>query len=133
VASLVVGGLLAASGGALVRAAGRVFLEAAPRGVDPDELGAELAAVSGVVQVHDLHVWQIGTGEPAASAHVLVQPPHDCHEVSGRLRQLLLDRHGIEHVTLQTEHVPTPGAPAAGGDGAECTDAHGPVHVSPEQ
>ena len=129
VASLVVAALMAWTGGGLVRAAGRVFLEAAPRDVDPNALGAELAAVDGVVQVHDLHVWQIGTGEPAASAHVLVQPPHDCHEVSGRLRQLLLDRHGIEHVTLQTEHVGTPGTPAAD---EECADAHGPVHLAPE-
>lgn len=128
VASLVVAALMAWTGGSLVRAAGRVFLEAAPPGVDPNALGAELAAVNGVAQVHDLHVWQIGTGEAAASAHVLVQPPQDCHEVSGRLRQLLLDRHGIEHVTLQTEHVPVPGGGAADG---ECADAHGPVHVAP--
>ena len=129
VASLVVAGLMAWTGGRLIRAAGRMFLEAAPHGVQPDLLGRELASVAGVVQVHDLHVWQIGTGETAASAHVLVQPPNDCHEVSARLRRLLLDEHGIAHVTLQTEHAPAAGAPAAEED---CADVHGPVHVSPD-
>lgn len=126
VASLAIAALMAWTGGGLVRAAGRVFLEAAPPGVDPDELGAELAGVAGVAQIHDLHVWQLGGGSPAASAHVLVRPPADCHEVSGRLRQLLLDRHGIEHVTLQTEHLPgTDTGPQEG----DCIDVHGPVHV----
>ncbi|MDT4942703.1 MAG: cobalt-zinc-cadmium efflux system protein, partial [Pseudonocardiales bacterium] len=57
VASLLVAALMAWTGVILVRAAGRVFLEAAPKGVDPLALGAELAAMAGVAQVHDLHVW----------------------------------------------------------------------------
>src|SRR5581483_6242084 len=70
VASLFVAGLMAWTGTGLVRAAGRVFLEAAPSGVDPGALGGRLAAVPGVAQVHDLHVWVIGAGESALSAHV---------------------------------------------------------------
>jgi cobalt-zinc-cadmium efflux system protein len=126
VASLVVAALMAWTGSGLVRAAGRVFLEAAPHGVDPGQLGSELAGVEGVGEVHDLHVWQIGSGESAVSAHVLVQPPYDCHEVSGRLRQMLADRYAIGHVTLQADH-----EDAASRDGEHCADAHGEVHIAP--
>jgi len=126
VASLVVAGLMAWTGCGLVRAAGRVFLEGAPRGMDPDALGAELAAIDGVAEVHDLHVWQIGSGESAVSAHILVAPPCDCHEVSSRLRVLLADRYGIGHVTLQADH-----SDALADDGDHCVDAHGQVHIAP--
>lgn len=125
VASMLVGLLMAWTGTGLVRAAGRVFLEAAPTGVDPAALGSELAAVDGVAQVHDLHVWQIGSGEVAVSAHVLVDSPFDCHEVSSRLRGVLAV-HGIGHVTLQADHADAPAH-----DAEHCEEAHGEVHVSP--
>ncbi|MGH8959706.1 MAG: cation diffusion facilitator family transporter [Jatrophihabitantaceae bacterium] len=130
VASLIVAALMAWTGWALVHAAGRVFLEAAPSGIDPNVLGDQMAAVDGVAEVHDLHVWQIGSGEGAASAHVLVSPPHDCHEVSSRLREMLADAYGIAHVTLQADHADTAGR-ADGHDAGNCVDAHGVVHIAP--
>lgn len=125
-ASAGIGLLMAWTGARLVRAAGRIFLEAAPAGVDPGTLGEELVRIEGVAEVHDLHVWQIGPGEAAVSAHVLVRPPYDCHEVSGRLRRRLADRHGIGHVTLEVDH-----AEAALHDADHCEQTHGDVHVSP--
>ena len=125
IASMVVGLLMAWTGAALVRAAGRVFLEAAPAGIDPTALGGELAALDGVAEVHDLHVWQIGSGETAVSAHVLVDPPYDCHEVSSRLR-VALAAHDIGHVTLQTDHADAPAH-----DAGACEESHGAVHVAP--
>jgi cobalt-zinc-cadmium efflux system protein len=125
-ASLSVAALMSWTGWLLVRAAGRVFLEAAPRGIDPDEVGQSLATVPGVAQVHDLHVWQLGNGADAVSAHVLVAPPSDCHEVSLRLRELLASDYGIGHVTLQAEHVG-----AGGHDAGGCSDTHGAVHTAP--
>ncbi len=125
-ASLAVAGLMTWTGSGLVRAAGRVFLEGAPRDIDPDALGAELAAIDGVAELHDLHVWQIGSGESAVSAHVLVGPPRDCHEVSSRLRLLLAERYGIGHVTLQADHADSPAH-----DAEHCIDAHGQVHIAP--
>jgi cobalt-zinc-cadmium efflux system protein len=128
VASLSVAALMSWTGWLLVRAAGRIFLEAAPRGIDPDDLGQRLAAVAGVAQVHDLHVWQLGNGADAVSAHVLVRPPSDCHQVSLRLRELLASGYGIGHVTLQAEH-----ADAVDHDTGVCSDAHGEVHTAPPQ
>lgn len=126
VASLAVAGLMLWTGGGLVRAANRVFLEAAPVGLDPAEVGAEMAAIDGVASVHDLHVWELGGQNSALSAHVLVDPTLDCHEVATRLRRRLAAGHGIEHVTLQVDHVDDQGAHLAD----ECAESHGEVHVS---
>jgi cobalt-zinc-cadmium efflux system protein len=123
IASLVVAAVMVLTGWRLVAASGRVFLEAAPAGVDPQQVGAELAAVDGVAELHDLHVWQLGPGQPALSAHVLVLASHDCHEVASRLRTGLLERHGIGHVTLQTDHVESTAHLVD-----DC-EAHGTVHT----
>ena len=126
VASLVVAFVMVWTGAGLVRAAGRVFLEAAPEGIDPHVLGTELAAVDGVAEVHDLHVWQLGPGQPAVSAHLLVQPSHDCHAVSSSVREVLATGYGVGHVTLQTDHAD---APLHRVD--DCAGSHGEVHISP--
>ncbi|MDQ1731924.1 MAG: cobalt-zinc-cadmium efflux system protein, partial [Pseudonocardiales bacterium] len=104
VASLVVAALMVYSGLGLVRAAGRVFLEAAPAGLTPRLIGQAMAAAEGVVEVHDLHVWDLGGSEPALSAHVVVDPGHDCHRVAESVRSLLAVDHGISHATLQADH-----------------------------
>jgi cobalt-zinc-cadmium efflux system protein len=127
VASLAVAALMFWTGGGLVRAANRVFLEAAPAGVDPAQVGADMAAVHGVAQVHDLHVWELGGDNSALSAHVLVDPALDCHDVAARLRDRLAGRHGIEHVTLQVDHADD----AAAHRIDECAEAHGDVHLPP--
>lgn len=127
IASLLVAVLMAWTGVHLVRAAGRVFLEAAPKGVDPQGLGVELASVDGVAQVHDLHVWVLGSADAAMSAHVLVQPDFDCHEVAAALRARLAAGHGIDHVTLQVDH-----EEHQLHDADSCADAHGVVHLPPD-
>lgn len=126
VATFVVAALMAWTGTKLVREAGRVFLEAAPPGIDPQLLGRELAAVDGVAQVHDLHVWVLGSRATAMSAHVLVSPLFDCHEVAESLRLRLAGGHGIDHVTLQVDH-----EEQQMHDADNCADPHGSVHLSP--
>jgi cobalt-zinc-cadmium efflux system protein len=88
----------------LLRASGRVFLEAAPAGVDVELIGRTMAAQPGVAEVHDLHVWEIGTRFPALSAHVLVGPSADCHATRRALEAVLIERFGIDHTTLQVDH-----------------------------
>ena len=107
-ASLVVAALMARAGFALVRESGRIFLEAAPEGLEPAAIGAAMAADPEIAEVHDLHIWTITSGFPAMSAHVLVTPGHDCHAVRGRLQHLLRDQYGIEHTTLQVDHAAEP-------------------------
>jgi cobalt-zinc-cadmium efflux system protein len=67
-------------------------------------VGEAMAAHPGVDEVHDLHVWEVTSGFPALSAHVLVPPGDDCHERRRELEQLLHDRFDIAHTTLQVEH-----------------------------
>jgi cobalt-zinc-cadmium efflux system protein len=104
IASLVVAGLMLHAAYGLLKASGRVFLEAAPAGLDPERVGAALAAQPGVVEVHDLHVWEVTSGFPALSAHVVVQSGADCHELRRELQTLLRERFEVTHTTLQVDH-----------------------------
>ena len=104
IAALLVAALMLWSAAKLLTASGRVFLEAAPRGTDPQEIGRTMVAVGGVREVHDLHVWEVTSGFPALSAHVLVGTDDDCHAVRRDLETLLRERFGIDHTTLQVEH-----------------------------
>lgn len=105
IASLLIAGLMTRSGLALARDSGRVFLEAAPKGLDPQEIGRALVAEPGVVEVHDLHVWEVTSGFPALSAHVLVGADSDCHAVRRRIEAMLRERFALDHTTLQVDHV----------------------------
>jgi cobalt-zinc-cadmium efflux system protein len=104
IASILVAALMFKAAYSLLKASGRVFLEAAPQGIDPSEVGMALAAHPGVAEVHDLHVWEVTSGFPALSAHVLVAQETDCHAKRRELTQLLHDRFSIDHSTLQVEH-----------------------------
>jgi cobalt-zinc-cadmium efflux system protein len=104
IASLVVAASMLWAAGVLLRASGRILLESSPEGIDPDELARVLAAHEAVTNVHDLHVWEITSGFPALSAHVLVEPDADCHGIRRELEEVLHDRFGIDHTTLQVDH-----------------------------
>jgi cobalt-zinc-cadmium efflux system protein len=104
IASLVIAAIMFRAAYGLLRDSGRVLLEAAPQGMDVDAIGRSLAAHPRVANVHDLHVWEIGSGFPALSAHVLVAPRDDCHGVRAELEHLLQTDFGIEHTTLQVDH-----------------------------
>jgi cobalt-zinc-cadmium efflux system protein len=106
VASLLVAALMLWASYGLLRDSGRIFMEAAPPDLDPEEIGRTLAAADGVVEVHDLHVWEVTSGMPAISAHMIVAKDADCHEARWHAARLLADRFGVEHSTLQVEHDP---------------------------
>lgn len=118
IAALVVAALMFRAGWGLVRDSGRIFLETAPAAIDPEAVGQQLASVVDVVEVHDLHLWQITPQEPALSAHVLVRLEGDCHSVARDARALLHDRYELTHTTLQVDHV----------DPAHCEAPHGRVY-----
>ena len=106
IASLLIAALMLWAAYGLLRETGRVFMEAAPPGLDPEAIGEALVHEAGVVEVHDLHVWEVTTGMPAISAHMIVRDDADCHEARWRAARLLADRFGVEHSTLQVEHEP---------------------------
>jgi cobalt-zinc-cadmium efflux system protein len=119
IASLAVAMLMIRSGTGLVRASARIFLEAAPKDLDPEQIGKALIGVEGVVEVHDLHVWEVTSGFPALSAHVLVRGEADCHQARREMEATLHDRFGLHHTTLQVDH--------QGGDLLEIAPAAAPI------
>ena len=104
IASLLVVALMIRAGVGLVRDSGRVLLEAAPAGLDPVRIGRDMAAHAGVVEVHDLHVWEITSGSPALSAHVIVAPALDCHDLRLRPGAPAAGALRLTHTTLQVDH-----------------------------
>jgi len=139
IASLVVVVLMVRAGTGLVQESGRIFLEAAPAGTDPDTIGDRLAAADDVAEVHDLHVWTITSGQPALSAHVLVAPGCDCHGVRRALQRMLREEYQITHATLQVDHLGedqdagllhvTRREAVEASQEPCCEDPHGPVHL----
>jgi cobalt-zinc-cadmium efflux system protein len=81
----------------------RVLVQAAPARLDIAALQLELAAISGVVDVHDIHVWTLTSEMDVATAHLMVAAGVDSHAVLDQARALLADRHGIKHATIQVE------------------------------
>jgi len=104
IAALLVAAIMFRAAWSLLRASARVFLEAAPDDLDVAAVGQAMAAHPGVVEVHDLHVWQLGTGVTALSAHVLVAEGDDCHGIRVSLERALHEQYAIEHTTLQVDH-----------------------------
>lgn len=104
IASLLVAVLMIKAGFGLVRESGRVVLEASPRGTDPGAVRSALLGAPGVLGVHELHVWEVTSGFPALSAHVLVDGHRDCHERRAELERILADHFDIQHTTLQVDH-----------------------------
>lgn len=90
----------------LGRRAVRVLLQSAPVGVDPAELSADLAAITHVADVHDVHVWTLTSGLDVASAHLRLETELDtsaAHDVLDAAHGLLRERHGVDHATVQLE------------------------------
>ena len=104
IAALVVAALMLRAGYGLVKESGRIFLEAAPRGLDPQEIGDAMVSEAGVMEVHDLHVWEVSSEFPALSAHVLVGAETNCHKARRNLEDLLEERFDVHHTTLQVDH-----------------------------
>lgn len=104
VAAIIVAGLMLRAGIPLLAYSTRIMLQAAPRNVRADDIGQAMAGTDGVVEVHDIHVWELTPTEPMFSAHVLVRPGVDCHDKRTDLEALLAEQFAIAHTTLQMDH-----------------------------
>jgi len=101
ITGLLLGVLILAGSWRLIREPIDVLMEAAPSDVDVEEVGTAMAAVDGVREVHDLHVWTVTSGFPALAAHVRTDPARDPDQVRQVLERELAERFGIKHTTLQ--------------------------------
>jgi cobalt-zinc-cadmium efflux system protein len=104
VIALLVGLVVAASAFGLLRESFNAAMDAVPRTVDQDEVGNFLIRQPGVTAVHHLHIWSLGTGEIAMTAHLVRPSTHDHDAFIDALNHSLDERFGINHPTLQIEH-----------------------------
>jgi cobalt-zinc-cadmium efflux system protein len=105
--SIVIAGLIVWTAWDIIRESLNILLEGSPRGIDLSHVGASMKDVGGVLGVHDLHIWSLGSSTHALSCHVLIEDvPPSCSDVILRsLNHLLADRYRIFHTTVQFEHV----------------------------
>jgi cobalt-zinc-cadmium efflux system protein len=106
IAGLAIAVLLVASAVRLVRESVEILLEGTPRHLDLDAIAREVADLPGVAKVHDLHIWTVGSGFLAMSAHVDLQSGADPETVRRSVHRLLHQRYAIAHTTIQTESAP---------------------------
>jgi len=104
IVSVAIGLLIVVSSWTILRDSVQILLEGSPPGTDVEQVGRAMAALPGVRQVHDLHVWTITSGFPALAAHVLVDRETDCHATRRELEAMLQERFGLDHTTLQVDH-----------------------------
>ena len=88
---------------AVLRESYHFLMEGVPHHIDYLQVGADLAAIKGVLSVHDLHVWEMSPGQPALIGHVEVRDLQEWPNVLRAIKTMLLEQHGIDHVTLQAE------------------------------
>jgi cobalt-zinc-cadmium efflux system protein len=103
--SLVIGALIVTSSLRLLREALHGLMEGVPLNLSLEEIGRAIAAVPGVASVHDLHIWSVAPDKAMLSAHLMVEDLQRWETVLAEVRALLLERYGIEHVTLQPEPI----------------------------
>jgi cobalt-zinc-cadmium efflux system protein len=101
--SIVVALLILNSTIAILRESYHFLMEGVPHHIDYVQVGNDLAAIEGVLSLHDLHVWEMSPGQPALIGHVEVRDLQDWPSVLAAIKDMLLEKHGIDHVTLQAE------------------------------
>jgi len=105
--SLALGGLIVYTAWDIVRESLNILLEGLPQGIEFDKVTKAMAAVPGVLDVHDLHIWTLGSSTHALCSHVLIEdmPHSESETILKRLAEVCCTM-GIHHTTIQFEHVP---------------------------
>lgn len=101
--SLLISALILVSTARLLRDSLHVVMEGVPPHIELREVGQQLARIDGVVDVHDLHVWTIASNRHALAAHVTLESLERWPQQQKLMEQMLQERFGIQHVTLQPE------------------------------
>jgi cobalt-zinc-cadmium efflux system protein len=106
VLSMLIGVLIVWTAVDIIRESLNILLEGLPRGLTLQDVSVTMKAVDGVMDVHDLHIWSLGSSTHALSCHVLIEdvPPSSSDAILRRLNGMLADRFHIFHTTVQFEH-----------------------------
>ena len=105
--SILIGLLIVWTAWDIIRESLNILLEGLPRGIKLQDVGQAMQAIEGVLDVHDLHIWSLGSSTHALSCHVLIEdvPPSCSDVILRRLSDMLSHRFHISHTTVQFEHV----------------------------
>ncbi|HEV2199504.1 MAG TPA: cation diffusion facilitator family transporter [Bryobacteraceae bacterium] len=105
--SILIGAGIVWTAWGIVRDSLNILLEGLPKGLKLRDVSRELGTVGGVIDVHDLHIWNLGSESRALSCHVLIEdmPPSSSDAILKSINQILCDRFEIRHTTVQFEHV----------------------------
>ncbi|WP_113701559.1 cation diffusion facilitator family transporter [Nonomuraea lactucae] len=103
VVALGIGAFVAVRAVSLGRQVFAVLGQHVPAGMDASAVAADLTAIEGVRDVHDLHLWTLTSGMHVATAHLVTIEPADNHAVLDQARDVLRHHHGVAHATLQVE------------------------------
>ena len=105
--SILIGVLIIWTAWDIIKESLNILLEGLPRGLELQSVVAAMRGVEGVLDVHDLHIWSLGSATRALSCHVLIEdlPPSTSERTLRRINDVLCDRFHIRHTTVQFEHV----------------------------
>ncbi len=101
-----IGALIVWSSFGIIRETLNILLEGTPGGVELDQIAREIAAIPGVLGVHDLHAWSLGSNNHALSCHIQIAdiPPSESESILRRVKERLAQEFHIDHTTIQFEH-----------------------------
>jgi len=110
--AFLIAGMILWSAAGVIGESANILLESLPKGMDLQKVATALLGVEGVREVHDVHIWSLGSKSKALSCHIRVldMPTSECECIGQRLRDVLASGFGIEHTTIQFEHTHEPGA-----------------------
>jgi cobalt-zinc-cadmium efflux system protein len=111
VLSALIGGLIIWTAWDIIKESLNILLEGLPRGLDINEVSGAMRRIEDVIDVHDLHIWSLGSNTHALSCHVLIEdvPPSESESVLRQINRMLAERFNIHHTTVQFEHANCPG------------------------
>jgi cobalt-zinc-cadmium efflux system protein len=95
----------------IIRDSVEILLESLPKGMTLESVAAAMLRVQGVMGVHDVHIWSLGSNSHALSCHVhiLDMPTSDTEQIAHQVREVLAHEFEIHHTTIQFEHTHPPG------------------------
>jgi len=109
--AFLIGGMILWSTFGIIVESANILLEAAPKGMSLESVATMMLAVPGVREVHDVHIWSLGSSSTALSCHVQIldMPTSESERIGQRIREVLQEECGITHATIQFEHTHPPG------------------------
>jgi len=109
--AFLIGGMILWSTLGIIVESANILLEAAPKGMSLENVATMMLAVPGVREVHDVHIWSLGSSSTALSCHVQIldMPTSESERIGQSIREVLRDEFGIKHTTIQFEHTHPPG------------------------